>query len=64
MFSSDLSRVFFVTHAICEIFISPLFFFNLRESKLSFSLSFSLSMNFQEDIDIIYDILEAKIRQE
>lgn len=44
------------------------FFFNLRESKLSFSLSpslsFSLSMNFQEDIDIIYDILEAKIRQE
>lgn len=35
IFSSTFSSAFFVSHPISKIFISPLFYYNLREGNLS-----------------------------
>lgn len=63
--SSTFSSAFFVSHPISKIFILLLFYYNLREGNLSFSLfrilslflsySPSLSVNFREDVFTNYD---------
>lgn len=46
-----LSRAFFVPRCISKIFISLPFYFNLRESNLSFSLILSLSFSYSTSLN-------------